>query len=166
MYIDDNPYCVISKFVWWASVVPTLTLTLSRYRQRGRHFVLTDHHLKHRTLNQLDIVVVPPDVAETITTICQLLYKCPLVDSKDVFSSVLRGPSRAKLIYIILSVALITVPDTTNWIFVSDARLQWPPFRWHKLVVFLSFWLPCSPISPHVQGGGGRGAKIFFSLSA
>ena len=27
------------------------------------------------------------------------------------------------------------------------------------------FWLPCSPISPHVQGSGrGRGAKIFFSL--
>ena len=27
------------------------------------------------------------------------------------------------------------------------------------------FWLPCSPISPYVQGrGGGGSAKIFFSL--
>ena len=26
------------------------------------------------------------------------------------------------------------------------------------------FWLPCSPISPHVQGGCGGSAKIFFSL--
>ena len=29
------------------------------------------------------------------------------------------------------------------------------------------FWLPCSPLSPDVQGGGGSGsAKFFFSFSA
>ena len=36
--------------------------------------------------------------------------------------------------------------------------------RKREFVDFSDFWLPCSPISPHVQGGGG--AKIFFGFSA
>ena len=47
----------------------------------------------------------------------------------------------------------------------------WPsPFLWVYQLYRMSqkyFWLPCSPISPHVQGGCSRSsAKIFFSFSA
>ena len=43
--------------------------------------------------------------------------------------------------------------------------LQWGP---EVVIGWNDFWLPCSPISPHVQGGGSgsRSAKIFFSFSA